>query len=276
LAAVKESEESPTAALPQAEEPAAPPAASAVPPEERPPGEALAKERPGSPRPAPPRVRDYAEALIIAVIFAIFVRTFVVQAFKIPTGSMEDNLLVGDHILVNKFIYAPTAGPIEEWLLPVRDVRRGDVVVFKYPDDPTRDFIKRCVGLPGDEVELIDKRLHVNGELVEDRSYTLHSDERVYSRSSYLPPSYSRRDNFGPFLVPPESYFCLGDNRDNSRDSRFWRRTTVPEEYLKGRALLIYWSFDPERARRGTGNPWERLERFAGSTRGERTFDVVR
>jgi len=230
----------------------------------------------GAPQPAPPRLRDYAEALIIAVIFAIFVRTFVVQAFKIPTGSMEDNLLVGDHILVNKFLYAPTASRLEEWLLPVRDVRRGDVVVFKYPDDPSRDFIKRCVGVPGDEVELVDKRLYVNGAQVDDASYTLHSDPRVYSRSSYLPPSYSRRDNFGPYLVPADSYFCLGDNRDNSRDSRFWRHTTVPREYLKGRALMIYWSFDPEQAERGTGNPWERLRRFIASTRGDRTFKLVR
>ncbi len=260
------------------ETPDSPPqdAAEATPGAAVPPGEPLAAEPPGSPRPSPPRLRDYAEALIIAVIFAIFVRTFVVQAFKIPTGSMEDNLLVGDHILVNKFIYASTAGEIERWLLPVRDVRRGDVVVFKYPDDPTRDFIKRCVGLPGDEVELVDKRLHVNGRLVHDESYTLHTDQRVYSRSSYLPPSYSRRDNFGPYLVPSDSYFCLGDNRDNSRDSRFWRRTTVPEEYVKGRALLIYWSFDPRAARRGGGGAWARVERLAASTRGERTFELVR
>ena len=244
-------------------------------------GEAAAPPRPAQPMPAPPhvappRLRDYAEALIVAVIFAIFVRTFVVQAFKIPTGSMENNLLVGDHILVNKFIYAPTLGPIERWILPVRDVRRGDVVVFKYPDDPSRDFIKRCVGLPGDEIEMIDKRLYVNGEQVEDESYTLHTDERVYSRSSYLPPAYSRRDNYGPYVVPPDSYFCLGDNRDNSRDSRFWRRTTVPREYLKGRALLIYWSFDPNAARRGTRDPLDRLRRLGSSTRGERTFKLVR
>lgn len=227
-----------------------------------------------------PQARDFLEALIIAVIFAIFVRTFVVQAFKIPSGSMEENLLVGDHILVNKFIYGPTASPLEEILLPVRDVRRGDVAVFKFPDGPSRDFIKRCVGLPGDEVELVDKRLFVNGQLVDDESYVYRTDPRVYSRSSYLPASYNRRDNFGPYVVPAGGYFCMGDNRDNSRDSRFWRRTAVPEDYLKGRAVVIYWSFDPTVRGPRSGNPVERLGRTLASVperiRLERTFKVVR
>src|SRR5262249_18824292 len=121
--------------------------------------------------------REYLEALLIAVIFATFARTFVVQAFKIPSGSMEQNLLIGDHILVNKFIFGPTLSPLERRLLPVRPVRRGDVVVFKFPQDPERDFIKRCVGLPGDTVEIVDKRLFVNGRLVHDEGYTNHTNE---------------------------------------------------------------------------------------------------
>lgn len=224
--------------------------------------------------------REYLEALLIAVIFATFARTYVVQAFKIPTGSMEENLLVGDHILVNKFIYGPATGDLERALLPQREIRRGDVVVFKYPDDPRRDFIKRCVGLPGDEVEIVDKELWINGLRVEDDSYTYHTEERVFSRSRYLAPDYSRRDNFGPYVVPPDSYFCLGDNRDNSRDSRFWQNTTVPREYVKGRAVLVYWSFDPGYAGSRPGGGPGRLARvfrnILPGTRWERTGRVVR
>ena len=226
-----------------------------------------------------PRVRELVEALVIAIVFALFVRTFVVQAFKIPSGSMEENLLVGDHILVNKFIYGPRASALEEWVLPVRDPRRGDVVVFKYPDDPGRDFIKRCVATPGDEVEIIDKGLRVNGEAVVEEGYKQHTDDRIYSRSSYLLPGHRRRDNFGPYLVPPDNYFCLGDNRDNSRDSRFWTRTTVPREYLKGRAVMVYWSLEPG-VRPVTGNVFERVgQRLSGTAsrlRTERHFHQVR
>jgi signal peptidase I len=180
-----------------------------------------------------PVAREYLEALLIAIIFATFARTFVFQAFKIPSGSMEENLLVGDHILVNKFIYGPAPSGLERALLPLRSVRRGDVVVFRWPVDPTRDFIKRAVGLPGDVVRLVDKRLYVNGKRVDDESYTLHD------RSSSL-----SRDNFGPVRVPAGSYFCLGDNRDNSADSRFWGM--VPANHLKGRALIVYWSFQED------------------------------
>src|SRR3954469_24525220 len=128
-------------------------------------------------------LREYLEALLIAVIFATFARTWILQAFKIPSGSMEQNLLIGDHILVNKFIYGPTVSPLEKKLLPVRDVRRGDVVVFKFPQDPSRDFIKRCVGVPGDAVEVVDKRLYLDGREVHDSSYVYHSDDRVFPRT---------------------------------------------------------------------------------------------
>lgn len=230
-------------------------------------------------------LREYLEALLIAVIFATFARTFVVQAFKIPTASMERNLLVGDHILVNKFIFGPTTVSLERWLLPHREVRRGDVVVFKFPADPTRDFIKRCVGLPGDEVRIENKDLYLNGVRVEDAAYTHHSDPRVYPSSRFLRDHNRYRDNLGPVTVDPERYFFLGDNRDNSNDSRAWGQ--VPRRFLKGRALLIYWSFEgrepPENGRitaaRGRSR-WRELfevaSHFFAETRWGRTFQIVR
>jgi signal peptidase I len=187
-------------------------------------------------------LRDYVEALLVAVVFAVFARTWVVQAFKIPSGSMEPNLLVGDHILVNKFIYGPARWRAEKLLLPRRELRRGDVVVFQFPTDPERDFIKRCVGLPGDVVELRDKRLYVNGMQVEDGTFVWHSDPRTFPRLPLLSESLWRRDNFGPYQVPDGEYFFLGDNRDNSNDSRFWG--PVDGRAIKGRALAVYWSSD--------------------------------
>ena len=112
--------------------------------------------------------REYFESIVIAVILALFIRTFVVQAFKIPTGSMEENLLIGDHLLVNKFVFGPTATPIERGLLPVGRIRRGDVIVFKYPEEPERDFIKRVVGLPGETVELREKKVYINGKPLDE------------------------------------------------------------------------------------------------------------
>jgi signal peptidase I len=228
-----------------------------------------------------PVVREYLEALLIAVVFATFARTFVFQAFKIPSGSMEENLLIGDHILVNKFIYGPRVSALERALLPFRDVRRGDVVVFRWPVDPSRDFIKRAVGLPGDVVRLVDKRLYVNGKPVADESYTYHGDPIIYPRGPAQSPGHSR-DNFGPVRVPPDSYFCLGDNRDNSHDSRFWGM--VPANHLKGRAFVVYWSFEEDPSDAMDWSGWRgRLRQttqvalhFFSHTRWERTFRIVR
>lgn len=225
--------------------------------------------------------REYLEALLIAVIFATFARTYVVQAFKIPTGSMEQNLLIGDHILVNKFIYSPLVSPIENWLFPSRSVRRGDIVVFKFPTDPSRDFIKRCIALGGDQVEIIDKQVLVNGEPVGERGYTYFADPHTYPRSVFLPDDYRYRDNFGPFEVPEGELFFLGDNRDNSNDSRFWG--TVPRRLVKGRAFLVYWSFRVGGTHPESANVLGRVRQlayvaahFATNTRWARSFRVVR
>lgn len=237
--------------------------------------------RPGSPR-RKPILREYVEALLIAVLFATFARAFVVQAFKIPSSSMEQNLLVGDHILVNKFIYAPAGSWVERLLLPKRPIRRGDVVVFKFPQDPTRDFIKRCIGLPGDTVRLEDKQLFVNGERVDESGYTYFSDDNVYPPRLVEEP-FRHRDNYGPYTVPEHSYFCLGDNRDASNDSRFWG--PVPASYVKGRAFLIYWSVDgvasgPPAEGSGLRGRLRRLglslRRIYADTRWQRSFCVVR
>ena len=226
-------------------------------------------------------LREYLEVLLITLIFAVFARTYAVQAFKIPTGSMKENLLIGDHILVNKFIYGRSSSALESMLLPNRPVRRGDVVVFKFPEDPSRDFIKRCVGLPGDEIEIVDKNLFVNGQKVEDHDYTFRLDPRNYPRSVFLDDSYRHRDNFGPETVPDGHYFFLGDNRDNSNDSRFWG--AVPAEFIKGRAFLIYWSFEDGRESVDWPGYQGRAKqlahvflRFFANTRWERSFNIVK
>ena len=225
--------------------------------------------------------REYLEALLVAVLFATFARTYVVQAFKIPTGSMEENLLVGDHILVNKLIFGFHASDLERRLLPLRNVRRGDVVVFRFPVDPTRDFIKRCIGLPGDELEIRDKQVYVNGEALAESAYVHHVDPRTYPSSVFLSDDYRYRDNYGPITVPEGRLFCMGDNRDDSHDSRFWG--TVPIAFVKGRAFLIYWSFDS--AQESTTWPGyigrvrqlaEVILRFPVSTRWNRSLNLIR
>jgi signal peptidase I len=191
---------------------------------------------------------------------------------------MEDNLLVGDHILVNRFVYGPHAGPWARFL-PHRHIRRGDVVVFRYPVDPERDFIKRAVALPGDTLRIQDKRLVLNG-MPQKEPYTVFRDPEILPDGADVPASVLRRDHVGPATVPPHAFFALGDNRDDSQDSRFWG--TVPEGLVKGRALLVYWSYDaaPAGAFTGRGAALRRLIdtglHFFGRTRWDRTFRVVR
>jgi signal peptidase I len=192
--------------------------------------------------------REYFESICIAVILALFVRTFVVQAFKIPTGSMEKNLLIGDHLIVNKFVYAPTASAIERMLLPIDPIRRGDIVVFKFPKDPDRDFVKRVIGLPGETVEMRRKKIYINGKPLDE----------PYVRFLYPLPDNALDAtggdlmvNYGPVVVPPDFYFMMGDNRDNSEDSRYWG--FMPRSYVKGKAMFIYFSLGDEGVR------WSRM-----------------
>jgi signal peptidase I len=183
-------------------------------------------------------VREYFESIVIAVILALFVRTWVVQAFKIPTGSMENNLLIGDHLLVNKFVFGPTATGLERAVLPMHDIRRGEIIVFKYPDEPERDFIKRVIGLPGDVIELKSKKVYVNSQALDEPYVHFLTPAAVGSEVT----SADVRENYGPVTVPPDQYFVMGDNRDNSQDSRYWGY--LPRDYVKGKALMIYWSYE--------------------------------
>ncbi|HSK08356.1 MAG TPA: signal peptidase I [Vicinamibacterales bacterium] len=235
------------------------------------------------PAPAPRRkstLREYFEAIVTAVILALFVRTFVVQAFKIPTGSMENNLLIGDHLLVNKMVLAPSPTALDRLLLPVRDVRRGDVVVFKYPEDPERDFIKRVIGLPGETLEVRDKRVYIGGKpLEEDYVHYLQPPSAPSHYSEVT--SYDLRERYGPVTVPPGQFFVMGDNRDNSQDSRYWG--FLPREHIKGRALMIYWSYESrseDYLETGIAASIKRLAtvvaHFFTRTRWARMFDLVR
>jgi signal peptidase I len=190
--------------------------------------------------------REYAEAIIVALVLALIIRTFVVQAFKIPSGSMEPTLEIGDHILVNKFIYGIKIPFTSINLFPWESPQRGDVMVFIYPLEPEKDFIKRVIGVGGDTVRIVNKKLYINGVEVPD-------PHAVYKEDTILPGEVQKRDNFGPVTVPKGNLFVLGDNRDRSLDSRFWG--FVPLEDVKGKAFIIYWSWD----RQETTVRWKRI-----------------
>jgi signal peptidase I len=218
--------------------------------------------------------REYFESIVIAVVLALFVRTWVVQAFKIPTGSMENNLLIGDHLLVNKFAVGPTATAAERALLPVHDIRRGDIVVFKYPEEPERDFIKRVIGLPGETLEVRDKQVLINGKAL-DEPYVHFLRPAGDSQEV---TSFGVRDRYGPVTVPENHYFMMGDNRDNSQDSRYWG--FLPAHYIKGKALMIYWSYDGETAGNADDSALKKalmvIPSFVTGTRWGRLFHQIR
>jgi signal peptidase I len=190
--------------------------------------------------------REYAEAIIIALVFALLIRTFVVQAFKIPSGSMEPTLQIGDHILVNKFIFGLQIPFTSIRLFPWEQPQQGDVVVFIYPVDPSKDFIKRVIAVEGDSVRLVNKKLHINGVEVSD-------PHAVYKEDSSFLSDLQKRENFGPVTVPKGQLFVLGDNRDRSLDSRFWG--FVPVKDVRGKAFIIYWSWNSEE----TNVRWTRI-----------------
>lgn len=186
---------------------------------------------------APPksRLRENVEALILAILLALFIRTFIVQAFKIPSGSMKQTLQIGDHILVNKFIYGVKLPYFNTTIIPYKKPQREDIIVFKFRQEPEKDFIKRTIGVPGDVIEILNKEVYVNKKRMEQ-------DYAVYTDLHIIPKAMQPRDNFGPVTVPEDSIFVMGDNRDHSYDSRFWGFVDMKD--VKGKAIIIYWSWD--------------------------------
>ena len=226
--------------------------------------------------------REWYESLLVAGIFVLFVRTFVVQTYQVPTGSMERTILVGDHLLVNKFAYAPRVKALERFL-PYREVRPGDVIVFKKPGDdvnPGNVLVKRAVAKGDDIVQVRDKRLYVNGQPYDVPSVQ-HIDSEVYPDSPGVPDMARRRDQFGPFRVPPDSFFGMGDNRDNSLDSRYWG--SIPRANIFGRPGIIYWSYEAEPNSHIWRGPIAKIRQLAevaihffSRTRWDRMFTLVR
>ncbi len=180
-------------------------------------------------------VKEYLEPIVIAIVIALFIRTFIVQAFKIPSSSMEPTLLVGDHILVSKFIYGVRIPFTDIKLFQLNKPKRGDVIVFIYPRDRSKDFIKRVIGTEGEKVEIIRNKIYINDKAINDL-WGQYSEKNDWTR--YLQPM----EKFGPVIVPPESLFVLGDNRDNSQDSRFWGFVNI--NAVRGEAFIIYFSWD--------------------------------
>jgi signal peptidase I len=212
-------------------------------------------------------VREYFESFAITAIIALFATTFTIQAFKIPTGSMESNLLIGDHLLVNKFIYGINSGFLSK-ILPYRDPKRGDIIVFKYPGGVETAYVKRLIGMPGDTVEVKNRTVFVNGQPLKE-NYTQYNETIVY------------RDPYGPTVIPQGHYFAMGDNRDNSADSRSWG--FVPRNYILGKALVIYWSYETPRDeylrtgfRDRAKQYFDVAVNFFTKTRWQRTFKIIR
>lgn len=207
------------------------------------------KQAPAAPKSGKGKLRENIEALVIAVILALFIRAFVVQAFKIPSGSMQNTLLIGDYILVNKFIYGVKIPFTNYTVIPVKNPQRGDIVVFKFPKDPSKDFIKRVIAVGGDTIMIRDKRVYVNGEQQKE-DYAVYTDNRILPSNGVYGTT---RDNLAPVKVPEGKLFVMGDNRDESNDSRFWQFADVSA--VKGKAFIIYWSWN----RKNFDVRWKRL-----------------
>jgi len=235
--------------------------------------------------------REYFESLTITVILALFGTTFIVQAFKIPTPSMEDNLLVGDHLLVNKFAFG-APGSIVDRVIPLRDIHRGDIIVFKYPLDLTKHYVKRVIGLPGDRIRVMDATVFVNDEPLEEPYKNLRPEAYredfppLKGSTTYKVPEgpyawYEPYRKGNDVVVSAGHYFAMGDNRDNSADSRYWG--FVPRELIVGKALIIYWSFESDsdayrrtEVRDTVGQTIDLLKNFPSKTRWSRTFKIIR
>jgi len=220
--------------------------------------------------------REYFELIAETAVFVFFVMTFVVQAFQIPTGSMEPTLLVGDFLLVNKMAYVDPVLPLESVILPGKRLERKDIVVFKYPKDLTRDYVKRVIGLPGETIEIRNKQVYVNDQPLAE-SYKVHIDSQIFSKNDAYHYDDLIRDNFGPVVVPEGFCFAMGDNRDNSADSRYWGFLSL--DYIKGRPWVIYFSYMAERdawQKTGLADKLKKLVSFLPKARWARMLKVIR
>ena len=216
-------------------------------------------------------LRDYYETLLVTIILLNFARVFAFQTFKIPTGSMIDNLLIGDHLVVNKFMFG-NGGPA--WMykaFPFREIRRGDIIVFRFPLDPDVDYVKRVIGLPGETVAVINKKVYIDGKPL---------DEPYVHFEVPLGAPTAQGENMPPQTIPPDHYFAMGDNRDRSYDSRYWG--FVKREYIKGRPFIVYWSFRSKEAASEAPPAGDRVREltdvfihFLSKTRWDRTFFIV-
>jgi signal peptidase I len=242
-----------------------------------------------APPPAKPdQPRGFIAEWTVTIILLLFGTTTLVQAFVIPTGSMEDTLLIGDHLLVDKLAYAP-AGRISKYMLPYEPVKRGDIIVFRYPVDIKSTFVKRCMGVPGDRIKLVNKEVYLNGKKLAE-PYVYHKTEYIDSYRDNFPsepnggvlePGLDMLEHHvvnGEVVVPPDSYFAMGDNRDSSLDSRYWG--FVPRDNIIGKPLIIYWSYDaPTEALSnptiGVDHLVDLMEHFFTKTRWRRTFMLV-
>jgi len=238
--------------------------------------------------PLVPVHRGFIAEWTVTIVLLLFGTTSLVQAFVIPTGSMEDTLLIGDHLLVDKLAYSPS-GPLSKHILPYTELKRGDIIVFRYPVDIKQTFVKRCIGLPGDRIQLVNKQLILNGKAVHE-PYVYHKTQYIESYRDNFPnePNFhvetAAQDMLlnhvrnGEVVVPPNCYFAMGDNRDSSLDSRYWG--FVPRANVIGKPLIIYWSYDaPTAAFTGPTLGWRHLldlaEHFPSKTRWSRTLRLI-
>lgn len=215
--------------------------------------------------------REYFELIAETAVFVLFVLTFVVQAFQIPSGSMEPTLLIGDFLLVNKLVYDNGSPAIDRALLPRREIKRDDIIVFKKPNELSTDLVKRAIGLPGEKLEIRDKQVYINDQPLSE-PYKVHRDGRVYAKDEDV-----LRDNFGPVIVPPGHLFAMGDNRDDSLDSRYWG--FVPLSYVKGRPWIIYFSYEAEPnayLKTSIRDRLNKLVRFIPKARWNRMLKIIR
>ncbi len=220
--------------------------------------------------------REYFELIAETAVFVFFVMTFVVQAFQIPTGSMEPTLLVGDFLLVNKFVYDNGTPAIDRALLPRREIKRDDIIVFKYPNELAKDYVKRVIGLPGEKLEIRNKQVYINDQPLSE-PYKVHSDNQVYAKNGYYNYEDTIRDNFGPVTIPSGHLFAMGDNRDQSSDSRYWG--FVPLSYVKGRPWIIYFSYEAERdayLKTSMRDRLKKLVQFIPKARWSRMLKIIR